>query len=219
MPSPITVIVADDHAVLRAGLRSLLESERDIEVVGEAATGEEAIDLAREIEPVVVVMDLSMPGMGGLVATREIRSSGLVTEVLVLTMHPENEVLEPILDAGAKGYLPKTSADRDLVTALRAVARGEAYLPPGATGLLVDRFTAGARKENANGLDRLSRRERQVLALTAEGFTSTEIGERLEISPKTVDTYRSRIMQKLALEHRSELVRFALRTGLLRAEA
>lgn len=212
----ITVVLADDHVVLRAGLRALLESEQGIEVVGEASTGDEAVDLVRTEQPTIVVMDLSMPGSGGLEATRRITALELDTKVLVLTMHAEQEYLVPVLEAGASGYLTKTTADRSLVEALRVVSRGEVYLPPQATKLLLREYKAAGETETGDALHKLSPREQEVLALTAEGYSSKEIGEKLFISPKTVDTYRSRIMEKLELNHRAELVRFALRTGLLK---
>ncbi|HEY8368004.1 MAG TPA: response regulator transcription factor [Thermodesulfobacteriota bacterium] len=218
MSDPIRVLLADDHTVLRAGLRALLEAEGDMTVVGEAATGEEAIERVRALRPDVVVMDLSMPGLGGLEATRRIAGLGMGTKVLVLTVHAEQEYLMPVLQAGGSGYVTKTSADEDLIEAIRTVARGEVFLYPSAARLLLQGYMAGASAAEASPLDRLSDRERTVLGLTAEGYSSAEIGERLFISPKTVDTYRSRIMEKLGLHHRSELVRFALRTGLLKAD-
>ncbi len=211
----IRILLVDDHAMFRAGIRALLEAEGGYVVVGEAATGEEGIEQALALKPDVVVMDLSMPGTNGLEATRRIQALGLHSRVLVLTVHAEEEYLVPVVEAGASGYLTKTSADRDLVEAIRVVARGEVYLPPRATRLLLQKYTSAEPGEEEGGLRDLSGREREVLALTAEGFSSREIGEKLFISPKTVDTYRSRIMAKLGLNHRSELVRFALRVGLL----
>ncbi|MBT8488797.1 MAG: response regulator transcription factor [Gemmatimonadetes bacterium] len=213
--SPTTVLLVDDHAMFRAGIRALLESEGAVEVVGEASSGDSAVDMVRELKPDVVVMDLSMPGSNGLEATRRITALGLDTHVLVLTVHAEEEYLLPVVDAGASGYLTKTSADTDLLEAIRVVARGQVSLPPKATSLLLKRYRA-SESEDSVGLKALSDREREVLGLTAEGFSSREIGEKLFISPKTVDTYRGRIMEKLGLGHRSELVRFALRVGLLK---
>ncbi|MDH3205617.1 MAG: response regulator transcription factor [Gemmatimonadota bacterium] len=215
MAKPISVLLVDDHAMFRAGIRALLESEGHVEVVGEGATGDEAVDLVRELKPDVVVMDLSMPGSNGLEATRRIAALGLETHVLVLTVHAEEEYLVPVVEAGASGYLTKTSADTDLLEAIRIVARGQVFLPPKATTLLLKRYKE-ADAETEAGLKDLSSREQEVLALTAEGFSSREIGKKLFISPKTVDTYRSRIMDKLGLSHRSELVRFALKVGLLK---
>lgn len=215
MAEPIRVLLADDHAVLRAGLRLLLEAESDMEVVGEAGTGDEAIEQTRRLRPDVVIMDLAMPGLGGLDAIRRITALELPTRVLVLTAHGETEYLFPVIDAGASGYVTKAGADRDLVRAIRTVARGEVFLYPHAAKMLLQRYKAASHGDEATPLARLTGREREVLALTAEGYTSAEIGERLFLSPKTVDTYRSRIMQKLGLTHRSELVRFALEVGLL----
>jgi two-component system response regulator NreC len=213
--SETTVLLVDDHSMFRAGIKALLETEHNLEVVGEAATGDDAVDEVRALKPDVVVMDLSMPGSNGLEATRRIAALGLDTKVLVLTVHAEEEYLVPVVEAGASGYLTKTSADRDLVEAIKVVARGEVYLPPKATRLLLQQYKS-AESEDQAGLHDLSSREQEVLALTAEGFSSREIGQKLFISPKTVDTYRSRIMKKLELNHRSELVRFALRVGLLK---
>src|SRR5262245_14315546 len=209
------ILLVDDHAMFRAGMKALLDSELGFDVVGEASTGDEGVDRARELKPDVVVMDLSMPGSTGLDATRRIAALGLKCRVPVLTVHAEEAYLVPVVDAGASGYLTKTSADTDLIDAIRVVARGEVYLPPKATRLLLQQYR-NATPDSALGLQELSAREREVMALTAEGFSSREIGEKLFISPKTVDTYRARIMEKLGLNHRSELVRFALKTGLLK---
>ncbi len=216
MAEGIRVLLVDDHAMFRAGIKALLEADSRITVIGEASTGDEAVDRARELKPDVVVMDLSMPGSNGLEATRRIVALELDTNVLVLTVHAEEEYLVPVVDAGASGYLTKTSADTDLTEAIKVVARGQVFLPPKATTLLLRRYKQ-AEADDGVGLHDLSTREQEVLALTAEGFSSTEIGKKLFISPKTVDTYRGRIMQKLGLTHRSELVRFALRVGLLKA--
>ena len=215
MPKAISVLLVDDHAMFRAGIKALLEAEGRVEVIGEASSGDEAVDLVRQLKPNVVVMDLSMPDSNGLEATRRIAALELDTNVLVLTVHAEEEYLVPVVEAGASGYLTKTSADTDLLEAIRVVARGQVFLPPKATTLLLKRYKA-AKSDDAPGVQDLSAREQEVLALTAEGFSSREIGKKLFISPKTVDTYRSRIMDKLGLSHRSELVRFALRVGLLK---
>ena len=211
----IRILLVDDHAMFRAGVHALIELEEDLEVVGEASTGDEAVEETRRLHPDVVVMDISMPGSGGLEATRRIAALGLESKVLVLTVHAEEEYLVPVVQAGASGYLTKTSADTELIEAIRSVARDQVYLPPQATKLLLQEYKM-ATGEESPGLDQLSSRERAVLALTAEGYSSREIGKKLFISPKTVDTYRSRIMSKLGLDHRSELVRFALRVGLLK---
>ena len=215
MADAIKILLVDDHAMFRAGIKALIEAEDRLEVVGEASTGDEGVDKVRELKPDIVIMDLSMPGSNGLEATRRIAALELNTSVLVLTVHAEEEYLVPVVEAGASGYLTKTSADTDLLEAIKVVARGQVFLPPKAATLLLRRYKDAEGEESA-GLNDLSSREQEVLALTAEGFSSREIGQKLFISPKTVDTYRSRIMDKLGLSHRSELVRFALRVGLLK---
>jgi len=215
--STIRVLLADDHAVLRAGLKALLGLEPDLDVVGEAATGEEAVERARALRPDVVVMDLAMPGQGGLEATKQIASLGQGTRVLVLTSHAEEEYLLAVLEAGGSGYVQKTRADEDLINAIRVVARDEVFLYPSATKLLLKGYRTADQAGKNSPLAELSEREREVLALTAEGFSSSEIGKKLFLSSKTVDTYRARLMQKLGLTHRSELVRLALDAGVLRA--
>ena len=196
----------------------MLDAEAEFEVVGEAGTGEEAVNRARLLLPDLVVMDLSMPGMGGLEATRQIAALDQGTRVLVLTVHAEEEYLLPVLEAGGSGYVRKTSADEDLIEAIHTVARNEVFLYPSAAKLLLQGYKAAEAGGEVDRTDPLSDREREVLTFTAEGYSSSEIGKKLFLSPKTVDTYRSRIMQKLGLTHRSELVRFALKTGLLKAE-
>ena len=218
MGSKIQVLLVDDHVLFRSGVRALLSDEIGLEIVDEAGDGEEAIEKARKLKPDVVVMDLSMPGTNGLEALRRLTALGTDVRVLVLTMHEPEEYLLSSLDAGAAGFLTKTSADDDLVKAIRTVARGDAYLPPGGAQLLLHRFRSAAKPASSTDaqLEELSAREEEVLALTAEGFSSSEIGKKLFISPKTVDTYRTRIMKKLDFHHRSDLVRFALKAGLLR---
>jgi DNA-binding NarL/FixJ family response regulator len=215
MTDTIRVLLVDDHPVLRAGLKALIDAEPDMRVVGEAATGEEGVEKAAALVPDVVIMDLSMPGMGGLEATRRIAALGQETRILVLTVHAEEEYLLPVLEAGGSGYVTKASADTELIEAVRTVARGEVFLYPSAAKLLLKRYREAEAGKEQSPLERLSEREREVLTLTAEGFSASEIGEKLFISPKTVDTYRSRIMEKLGLKHRSELVRLAVRTGML----
>ena len=215
MADKIQILLVDDHVMFRAGIKALIQADDRLDVVGEASSGDEGVDKVRELKPDIVIMDLSMPGSNGLEATRRIAALGLNTSVLVLTVHAEEEYLVPVVEAGASGYLTKTSADTDLLEAIKVVARGQVFLPPKAATLLLRRYK-DAEGEEAAGLKDLSSREQEVLALTAEGFSSREIGQKLFISPKTVDTYRSRIMDKLGLSHRSELVRFALRVGLLK---
>mgnify|MGYP001555724967 CR=1 FL=1 len=212
----IRVVLADDHAVVRAGLKAVLGAARDIEVVGEAANGAEAITLVRRLHPDVVVMDLTMGEMDGIAATKVVARTEGAPRVLVLTMHAEEEYLVPLLEAGASGYLVKSVADRELVDAVRIVARGELYVRAAAAGALVK----GIKKRDEYAEDRarfekLTERERDVLRLIAAGYTAPEIGEKLFISPKTVDTYKQRINEKLGMQHRADYVRLALKLGLL----
>lgn len=212
----ITVVLADDHAVLRTGLKAVLGTAPDIDVVGEAGSGSEAVALAERLHPDVVVMDLTMEGGDGAEATREIVARGLPSRVLIVTMHPEEDRLLELIEAGAGGYLVKNVADRELVDAVRTVARGDVYVRRSATRLLAQKVARRTPEQAADErYERLTERERDVLRYTAQGYSAPEIGERLCISPKTVDTYRQRIQDKLGLSHRSEYVQFALRRGLL----
>ena len=216
----IRVVLADDHAVVRAGLKAVLSAAPDIEVVGEARDGGDAIVQAERLAPDVVVMDLSMDGMDGATATREIVEKKLPTRVLVLTMHAEEDYLVPVLSAGAAGYLMKNAADRELADAVRAVAAGDSYVQASAARTLARAVSRRAEHaDEREQYDHLSERERGVLVLVAGGYSASEIGEKLFISPKTVETYKQRITEKLHLSHRADYVQFCLRLGLLKTEA
>ena len=215
----IRVLLADDHGIVRAGLRALLEAQPDMRVVAEAEDGPGAIRLTREHEPSVVVADLSMPG-GGLEAISEITELRLPSRVLVLTVHAEERYLLPVLEAGGSGYVRKSSAHTDLLDAIRTVARGEVFLDPEATKTLLRGYLGRVKSGEELDLGEvLSEREREVVKLTAEGNTAQQAADILSLSPKTVETYRHRAMQKLGLANRAELVRYALRAGLLGEEA
>jgi two-component system, NarL family, response regulator NreC len=215
----IRVVLADDHTVVRAGLKAVLGGAKDIQVVGEVANGSDAVAMTEKLDPDVLVMDLSMPQMDGAEATKTLASNGTRTKILILTMHSPDEALVPLLESGASGFLQKSAADRELVDAVRAVAHGDTYLQPSAARVL-----AGGLRKKAEHIDertkfeRLTQRERDVLRLVAQGYSAPEIGQRLFISPKTVDTYKQRIQEKLGLQHRSEYVQFALHLGLLTEE-
>lgn len=214
----IRVLLADDHGVVRAGLRALLDAQPDITVVGEAEDGPSAIARVQELLPTVVVSDLSMPG-GGLEAIREITKLQLGTRVLVLTVHAEERYLLPVLEAGGSGYVRKSSAHTDLLDAVRKVANGEVFLDPAATKTLLRGYLGRVHAGDELDLGEvLSEREREVVKLTAEGYTAQQAADILSLSPKTIETYRHRAMQKLGLTNRAELVRYALRAGLLSNE-
>ena len=214
----IRVVLTDDHAVVRAGVKAVLGAAKDIQVVGEGSSGRDAINLVERLKPDVLVMDLSMGEMDGISATKEIVDKKLSTKILILTMHAEEAYLVKVLEAGASGYLVKSAADRELVDAVRAVAHGDMYMQPTATRALAQGIMR--RSEHANERDKyekLTERERDVLRFVAGGFSAPEIGEKLFISPKTVDTYKQRINEKLGLAHRSDYVAFALKLGLIGA--
>lgn len=213
--SCIRVVLADDHGIVRAGLRALLQTQPDMEVVAEAEDGPGAIRAAQDYEPTVLVADLSMPG-GGLEAIRGITALNLKSRVLVLTVHAEERYLLPVLEAGGSGYVRKSSAHTDLLDAIRTVARGEVFLDPAATKTLLRGYLGRVKTGDELDLGEvLSDREREVVKLTAEGYTAQQAADILFLSPKTVETYRHRAMQKLGLANRAELVQYALRAGLL----
>jgi len=214
----IRVMLVDDHAVVRAGLKAVLASAKDIDVVGEAKNGRDAVTLAERLNPDVIVMDLSMDEMDGAAATKEIVAKGLACRVLILTMHAEDDYLVPVLEAGASGYLVKSAADRELVDAVRSVAHGEQYLQAAAARALAKELRRReTHLDERQRYETLSAREKDILRLIASGFSAPEIGDQLHISPKTVDTYKQRINEKLGLAHRSDYVKFAMTLGLLKA--
>jgi len=209
----IRVVVADDHAIVRAGLRALLDAAGDVTVVAEAADGRAAVEAVERLRPDVLLLDLSMPGLNGVEALRRVREGAPRTRVLVLSMHAAPEYVRPALRAGALGYLVKGAGLDDLLAALRAVAAGRRFLGPEA-----ERVAARAGADESDDLDRLTPREREVLQLVAEGRTNREIASALGLSPKTVDAHRTRVMQKLDLHDAQALTRYALRRGLISGE-
>jgi len=226
----ITILLVDDHDVVRTGLRSYLETQPGLKIVAEARDGEQAIQLAAEHHPNIILMDITMPNMDGLDATRQLKSLTPDSLVLALTVHEDKQYFMEMLAAGASGYLTKQAAADELVAAIRAVAAGNVYLQPTLARWLLDDYQRLARQGNIPprshhekgdevvGLDILSPRERQVLELVGQGHSNDRIGQKLELSPKTIARHRERIMNKLNMHSRTELVKFAIRTGLISLE-
>jgi two-component system response regulator NreC len=214
--SKISLILADDHAVVRSGLRMLLEAQPDMQIVAEVESGTEAVEKVESLRPNVILMDIQMPGVSGIEATREIRRIAPDTAVLALTMHEDDQYFFEMLNAGASGYVPKRAAPDELLTAIRTVARGEVFLYPSlATRLVQDYLKRDEEDEQNQVYDELTPREREVLILIAEGLSNAEIGEKLVISVKTVDRHRENIMRKLNMHSRIDLVKYAIKRGLL----
>ena len=207
----IRILLADDHALVRQGFRMILEDQSDMEIVGQAGNGREAVELASKLHPDVAVMDVAMPELNGIEATRRITTVSPRTRVLALSMHKDSMYVREILRAGARGYLLKDSGDADLVAAVRAVAKGDGYISPSVSGAVLSDY----RRHVTDPLDLLTSREREVLQMIAEGKTNKEIATSLNLSVYTVEAHRGRVMEKLNLHSTGELVRFALRNGLI----
>jgi len=211
MQKKIRILLADDHAMVRQGFRMILAAQPDMEIVGEAGNGREAVALAGELQPDVVVMDVAMPELNGIEATRRITAESPRTRVLALSMYKDSVYVREILRAGARGFLLKDAIDRDLLAAVRCVAGGEGYLSPAVSEAVLSDY----RRHVTDPLDLLSSREREVLQMIAEGKTNKEIATSLNLSVYTVDAHRGRIMEKLNLHSINDLVRFAVRNGLI----
>ncbi|MEW5828216.1 MAG: response regulator transcription factor [Chloroflexota bacterium] len=211
----IRILLADDHTILRNGIRSLLEDEHDMEVVGEAEDGRAAVSLACQLQPDVVIMDIAMPLLNGLEATRQIKREAPQVKVLILTMHDNEEYIRQVLGAGAMGYILKDAAARELISAIRSVQRGEAILSPAVTRLVIEDYLrwGGPRPQEDN--DSLSPREREVLQLIAEGYTNKQMAGILSLSIKTVQAHRTNLMQKLGLHDRGELIKYAIQKKII----
>jgi two-component system, NarL family, response regulator NreC len=207
----IKILLADDHTIVRQGLKLILSAHADMQVLAEAANGREAVELAAKLHPDIVLMDVAMPEMNGIEATRQMVAANTRIRILVLSMHKESVYVREILRAGARGYILKDAIDTELLTAIRSVARGDGYISPAVSGALLNDFRGNA----ANPIDLLSPREREVLQLIAEGKTNKEIATRLNLSVYTVDSHRGKVMEKLNLHSTGELVRFAMKQGLV----
>ena len=211
----IRILLVDDHMVVRLGLRALIDGEPDMIVVGEATNGLEAIVQTAALQPDVIVMDISMPEMDGLEATRRIRAEFAGSHILILTVHAQERYLFPVLKAGGSGYVLKSTVDTELLDAIRTVAQGSAFLYPSATKMLLEDYLGQLQQGTQDAYETLSEREREVLKFLALGYTAKEVADKLALSPKTVETYRTRIMEKLNLHSRADLVQYALARGLL----
>jgi len=212
------LLIVDDHAVVRTGLRMLLEGESDIEIVGEAENASDALNQISQLNPDVILMDIGLPDMSGIEATRKIKQLAPDTAVVALTIHEDEEYFFKMLDAGASGYVPKRAAPEELLTAIRVTAQGEVYLYPSLAKLLVkDYLTQSLQPKKQATLDGLTPREHEVLTLLADGASNNEIADQLSISPKTVSRHRENIMRKLNLHSRAELVKYAIRKGIIQA--
>lgn len=212
----LTLILADDHAIVRSGLRMLIDSQPDMQIVGEAASGREALELIREKQPDIVVMDVQMPDLNGIEATEAVKKLYPSTAILALTMHEDDQYFFEMLRAGASGYVPKRAAPDELLNAIRAIGRGGAYIYPSLAARLVQDYVHRVEDDDQPLIhDDLTPREREVLTLIAEGLTNGEIAEQLVISVKTVDRHRENIMGKLNLHSRVDLVKYAIRKGLI----
>lgn len=215
MSKEIRLILVDDHAVVRSGLRMLLQAQPDMRIVGEGETGVQAIQLVQRHQPDVVLMDLQMPDMNGIEATKRIKAMGGETAVLALTMHEDDQYFFEMLRAGASGYVPKRAAPDELVSAIRTVSRGEVFLYPSLAARLVQNYLGQNDPENQPPLADLTPREQEILTCIAEGLSNPEIAQKLVISVKTVDRHRENIMHKLNLHSRVDLVKYAIREGLI----
>ena len=211
----IRILIADDHGVLRAGLRALLNAEPDLEVVGEAADGDEALRLTRTLRPDIVLMDVSMPGCGGIEATRRLKELRSDVRVLILTVHEDSGLLQEAIRAGASGYILKRAAESELVNAIQAVWRGDLYVHPAMTRALFA-STIHAPADNQVAIETLTPREVEVLRLIAQGHTNRQMADLLTLSVRTIESHRANMMQKLDLHSRVELVRYAMKHGLFR---
>ena len=215
--STLKLLLADDHEVVRRGLRSILETQRDCEVVGEAADGRQAVALVKELNPDIVILDISMPALNGLEATRQILKIRPQTKILILTVHESDPLIRDVLDAGARGYILKTDAGRDLITAVESLRRNKTFFTSRVSQMILDGFLKGDSRPTSSdgGGIRLTPRQREIVQLLAEGKSSKEVAVALDLSVKTAETHRANIMRKLDCHSVSEVVRYAIRNKII----
>lgn len=212
---PIKVIVVDDHTIVRDGICALLALVKDIDVVGEASSGSEALKMLKSLEPDVVLMDIAMPDMGGLEATRYICKEYPKMKVIALTQHDDKEFVFPVIEAGASGFISKMAASSELAAGIRSVFRGDSYVSPSVAKVLIEDYQQKGIRGSHDPYRQLTEREREVLRLVAEGHTTQEIADALVISPKTVEGHKTSLMTKLDIHNRTELIKYALRKGII----
>lgn len=211
----ISVLLADDHAIVRTGLKLMIDSQSDMNVIEQAEDGEVAVQKALHLKPDIVIMDLNMPKKSGLIATKQIHEANSNIKIIVLTMHEDKEYIFRVLQAGASSYLLKSHHENDLIEAIRTVHKGEAYLYPNATKLLLEDYMKKSNSSNEENLQKLTGREQEVISYLAKGYSNREVAEQLFVSVKTIESHKSKIMEKLNLRTRPELVEYALKNGLL----
>jgi DNA-binding NarL/FixJ family response regulator len=215
--STLRLLLADDHEIVRKGLRSVLEAQKDCEVVGEAGDGRQTVALVKELNPDIVILDISMPLLNGLEATRQILKMRPQTKVLILTMHESDPLIRDVLDAGARGYILKTDAGRDLIAAVESLRRNKTFFTSRVSQMILDGFLKGDARPSENGGIRLTPRQREIVQLLAEGKSSKEVAVALDLSVKTAETHRANIMRKLDCHSVSEVVRYAIRNRIIEA--
>lgn len=217
--SKLRVLVVDDHGIVRSGVRSLIDSQPDMEVVGEATRGEEAVEKARELRPELIIMDITMPGMNGIEATRQIKKDYPETNILALTIHDDSEFFFPVLRAGASGYVLKEAEPEELLSAIHMVSEGQVYLSPSVTKALLESVVSASANSEDEKYSSLTRREKDVLKLAVSGRTNRDIAEALFLSIRTVEKYRQGMMRKLDLGSREDLEKYARRKGILDSQS
>jgi DNA-binding NarL/FixJ family response regulator len=213
---PITIVIADDHTIVRQGLKKILKEEKDIQVVGEAKDGREAVNKVRELQPDLVIMDIAMPDLNGIEATRQIKQAGMGTKIIILSMHDHGRYIRELLGLGVSGYLLKNAASRDIVKAVKSAIEGNTYLSPSISSRVIEDYVGMNKKSLEEELyNTLSNREREVFQMVVEGSATKKIAETLCVSPSTIKSHRSNIMEKLKMDNLSQLIQYAIQLGII----